>query len=120
MLKLLKSKKLSQQNRLQILNSLAEQVTLPIQDIITFDSQGTIQVRGKELTPDQTIQLREGAVALQNNSAYKLIHDQVAFEAIKYGVHSSTSMEMMLLSKSAIWIQEQETALIVKLAGESV
>lgn len=91
---------------------------LPVKDIVTYDVQGTLQVNGKVLDTEQAIQIREGAVALERNWTYKLIKDQIAYEAIKMGVHSSLSMEMILMSKAAIWLQEQEKKLISDLSGD--
>ena len=91
LLKLLKLKKLSQANKTLILNYLLE---------------------GVELTVEQAMRLREGAVALKNNWASNLIEEQIKYEAIKYGVHSSLTFDMLYMSKAAIWIQEQRKRLI--------
>lgn len=103
------------------MNFLLERVnTLPIKDIITYDLSGTVRVNGKELTPEQAILLREGAVSLEKNWTYRLIKEQIAYEAIKMGVHSSITMDMILFSKAALWIQQQELKLISELKGDEV
>jgi hypothetical protein len=103
-----------------ILNYLLEEVgATPFKDILTYDLDGTVHVAGKKLTSEQLIQLREGAVALENNWTYRVIKEQLAYEAVKYGIHSSLTTDMLLLSKSALWIQEQEKRLIKELSGEN-
>lgn len=115
---LLKNKDLSPSHRALILNHLLEDVqALPIKDTFTYDLEGTIKVNGKSLDKEQVMLLRDGAVSLGNNWTYRLIKDQILYEAIKMGVHSSLSMEMILMSKAAIWIQEQEKKIIASLGG---
>lgn len=62
--------------------------------------------------------IREGAVALQKNWAYRTIKEQIAFNAVKMGIHTSVSIEMLMLSKAALWVQQQEIVLIEKLSGQ--
>lgn len=112
----LKSKEISKEDRALILNTLLDSVqALPLKDLITFDVQGTLKVNGRELDPEQMIQLREGAVALEKNFAYRLIKDQTLYEAIKMGVHLSLSLDMVLMSKAAIWVMQNEDKLIKQL-----
>lgn len=116
---LFRSKRLKTEDRALILNFLLESVgALPINDIITFDPSGTVLIKGKELTTEQAIELREGAVSLQKNWAYRVIKEQIAYEAVKYGVHSSLTFDMLIFSKSALWIQQHEAKLISDLTGE--
>lgn len=118
---ILKNRKISTNSRLLITNYLLESINaLPIKEIITYNLEGTVRINGKELTPEQAIQFKEGAVALENNGTYRVIKDQIAYEAIKMGIHSSLSMEMILMSKSALWLQEQEKKIISDLAGQEV
>lgn len=91
---------------------------LPFRDVVTFDLDGTVYISGKKLDTDQSIRLREGIVSLSNNQAYKAIKEQIAYEAVKLGVNSSLSMDMVLMSKSALWLQEQEKRLVAELSGE--
>lgn len=91
---------------------------LPFKDILTYDLNGTVRVADKNLTPEQLIQLREGAVSLEKNWTYRVIKEQIAYEAVKYGVHSSVTTDMLLLAKAALWIQQQEIKLIKNLSGQ--
>lgn len=102
-----------------MLNALLEAVhALPVKDIISFDQQGTLQVQGKKLDTEQAIAMQSAIAALKNNMAYRLIKEQIAFEAVKYGVHSSLTFDMLYMSKAALWIQQQEINLISKLGTE--
>ncbi len=115
----LQNPQLTPQQRLRVFNTLLASVdALPFKDIITYDMDGTIKVQGKKLEMEQAILLKEGAAALKRNFAYQTITQQVLFEAIKYGVHSSLSVEMLLMSKAAIWLLEQEKKWIKELSQE--
>lgn len=116
LLKILKTKRLKSEDRLLILNALLEKVeALPIKDIITYDLSGTIKINNKTLSVEQAILLRQGAISLENNATRKIITEQVTWEAIKFGVHSSLSIESILFAKAALWLIEQEKAIILKL-----
>lgn len=116
---LLRRNKFKGEDKARVINSLLENIdALPIADIISFDLQGTILVKGKPLEPEQAMSIREGAVALNRNQARKLIREQIAFEAIKMGVHSSLNLDMVLFSKAALWLQQQEDRIIKDLVKD--
>lgn len=118
---ILNSKRIKGESKALIFNALLENIgSLPIKDIFTHDLSGTVRVNGKDLTPEQAISLKEGAVALNKNWTYNLIREQVAYEAVKMGVHSSLNLDMVMFSKAALWHQEQEKKLISQLIGEEV
>jgi hypothetical protein len=115
----LRQKRFSTQDKAYILTALLSNIqALPIKDIISYDLQGTILVNGKPLTLEQAIALKESAVALADNSAYKLIKDQVAWEAIKMGIHRSVSTDQLILAKASLWVAQEEAKLINSLSGE--
>lgn len=117
---LLRNNRLKPEARALVMNTLLESVqALPIADLIAFDLQGTVQVRGKKLDTEQAMVIREGAVSLEKNPTYRLIKEQIAFEAVKMGVHSSLTLDMVLFAKAALWIQQQEIKLIGELKGEA-
>lgn len=121
LLRLLKNQRLNNESRSLILNFFLESIqVLPIRDTITFDDMGTVKINSKFLTLEKALQLREGAVNLQKNWTYRLIKDQVAYNAIKMGVHSSLTFEQLILSKASLWVAQQEALLIESLAGETV
>ena len=121
LIKLLKSKKTSSEDRALILNTLLERINaLPIADIISYDLNGTLLVNGKSLSVDQAISLKESAVALQKNQFYRIIKEQIAFNAISIGIHKGNTLEQILFSKSALWIQQQEMELISKISGQNI
>lgn len=119
LLKLLKSKKTNSEERSLILSFLLEKVNiLPIKDIITYELDGTVKVNDKNLSLEQAISLRESAVALQANQCYRLIKEQIAYEAIKIGIHMGNTLEQIIFPKAALWIQTQEIELISKIVGQ--
>jgi hypothetical protein len=105
--------KTSAEQRALILNFLLEKINaLPLKDIISYNNDKTIQVAGKSLTPEQAIMLRESAIALKNSWFYRVMKEQIAFEATKMGINNSLDMGGVLFAKAAIWIQQQEINLI--------
>ncbi len=116
LIKILKNKKTTLEDRQLILETLLESITVvPITDIVTFDNNGTLLLSGKTLNIDQAIALRESAIALQKNQFYKVIKEQIAMEAIKIGVHKGNTLEQIMFPKAALWIQQQEMELIAKM-----
>lgn len=121
LLRLLKSKQLSEADRARVLNSLLASVqALPVREIITYDLDGTMIVNGRKLTTEQAISMKQAATSLQNNRFYRLIKEQIAWEAIKMGIHQSHVFDAVLMSKSALWIQSEEMKLIRNVAGEEL
>lgn len=119
LLKLLKNKRIKSSDKELIYQALLEKIIiLPIKDLITFDSDGTIKINGKGLETEQAINLRESAVALDKNWAYRVIKEQIAFEAIKIGIHKGNTLEQIIFPKAALWIQQQEIELINRLSGQ--
>lgn len=88
---------------------------LPIKDVITFGPQGIILVNDRPLTKEQLILLKNGADALEKNWTYKLIKEQVTYQAIKMGLHQSISLDATFVAKAAIWVQQEERKLIDRL-----
>ena len=64
------------------------------------------------------IAFREGAVALEKNWTYRTIKEQIAYEAIKLGIHGSIDMDGVMFSKAAIWLQQEEIKLVKRLSGD--
>lgn len=116
---LLQRRTIASSDRALILNYFLKEINaLPVTDIVSFDALGKLRINGKELTVEQAISLKESAVSLQNNQAYRLIKDQITYEALKLGIHTSITLEMVLMSKAALFIQQQEALLISKLSQE--
>lgn len=117
---ILRHKKISLEDRDLILNSLLTSIhALPTDDVITFGTNGTVRVGNKELAADQAIALREGAVNLGKNWTYKVLKEQIAFDAITIGVHKANTPDQAVFCKAALWIQQREKELISKLAADS-
>ncbi len=110
---------LSQEDRIALMTCILDKIqALPIQDIVTFDEQGTILLQGKKLEPDQAIIFRESAVALKDSFARKVINEQVTFEAIKLGVHISLNTDQVMFAKAALWIIQEEKRLLTQITEE--
>lgn len=91
---------------------------LPICDIITFDTQGTIQIKGRSLEPEQAKAFAESARLLRDSFAKKVIREQVAFEAVKMGIHQGLTPDMILFAKAALWYAQEEDKVLGKIIAE--
>lgn len=115
---LLKSNDLSVEDRSLLTYLVLDNLhALPIRDIISFNEDGSVIVNGKTLVSEQITLLRESARAALNNTALKLIHDQVEFTAVTIGIHKSNKVENLLFGQSAIWYGQQEKNLLTVLAN---
>jgi len=109
----LKSKRLSGVQKTRVTNELLKNINaVPIHEIITYDQQGSLVIQGRKLEFEQAQALLMNMEALKNNNARKLIREQVAFEAIKLGLHQGETPEKILFAKAALWYAEQEQKLI--------
>lgn len=115
----LRNSRLSGENKIKITNVLLDNIqAVPFKNIISFSREGTILIRGKEMEPDQAIAFRGAAIALQDNIARKIIHDQVMFEAVKMGIHQGLNQDMIMFSKAAMWYGEEENRLLSSIVAE--
>ena len=90
----------------------------PIRDIITFDTQGTIQIKGRSLEPEQVKVFAESARLYKDSFAKRIIREQVAFEAVKMGVHQGLTPDMILFAKDALWYAQEEEKVLGKIIAE--
>lgn len=89
---------------------------LPFRDII-ITSEGTLKINGRTPTMEEMRILQEQAKAALNNQTLKLIWDEVAFTAVKIGIHSAITNDQVYFAKSALWWGQQEQSLLSRLAG---
>lgn len=113
----LRHKKLSGEQKLIVTSALLDNLNaIPIQKIITFDQQGTVYVRGKQLSANEAIAFRESCIAMQDSFARKIINEQIKYEAISLGIHIGDSVDKIIFSKSALWLIEQENELLARMS----
>lgn len=84
---------------------------IPASDIIEIDETNGIKIAGKKISVEQAIVLRESARKVLAEPAWKVVHDQITFEAVKIGVHRGESPEQVYFSKVALWWKLQEMKL---------
>ena len=103
------------EDRVVITAALIEKINaLPIGNSIVLTEKG-IQINGRDLETEQVINFKESCIALNDNYARKIINQQLKFMAIIEGVHKGLSPEQLSFSKAALWLIEQEQALIEKI-----
>lgn len=117
-LKLLRHSALSlaERSRLStgILNKLG---ALPTGDIITVNESNEILVNGVLLEYERARALREGARAALNNVALRIVRQQVAYNAIKTGIHKAETESQLYFGRAALYYGQQEEDLLLLLAG---
>lgn len=115
----LRQKRLSGEQKALVTSALLENLrAFPIRDIITTDVNGSLVIKGKVLDTEQRMLFRESGAALRSSFTRRLIHDQMLFKAINIGVHQGQNTDAVVFSKAAIWVIQEENALIEKFTGE--
>lgn len=115
----LNSKRLSGDQRTAVMNEALKNISLlPSKDVIKFDMEGTLMVRGKKLDFETAKMFKESCMVLQDNFARKIFEEQTAYEAIKLGIHNGLNTEMIQFSKAILWWNEQQNKLISLVLGE--
>lgn len=116
---LLRHKNLSGESKALIMSALLDSVkALPIRKVISFRTDGTILIRGKILEKTDALNLLESAQMLSRNTFRKTLHEHIDFMAIEIGVHQGLTPEMIMFSKAAIWIHEQEREILSKIVTD--
>lgn len=109
----LRNKRLKGEQKAQITSELLKNLhAIPYKDILQTLQDGSVMINGKRMDIDTARMFRDSCIALRDNFARKIIHDQVLFEATKIGVHQANSQDAITFSKSAIWNQNEENILI--------
>lgn len=106
---------LSPKDHTRLLGILNKNMGLfPIADVIVLRQDGATCVNGRELDMDELIKFRQGISAIRDNWAFKLIMDQVLFEAVKHGVHYGDTPEKIMFSKSATYFCSKFAEVLAK------
>lgn len=116
----LENESLPTEDRGALLVAVLDKVhALPIQNAIVISPQG-IMIQGKPITQEQAINLQQSCLALNDNQAFKVIHEQVRHLAVVEGVYKGLTPEQILFSKAALWVLEQQVVLIEKIVTSAV
>lgn len=107
--------KLSEMEALNLL--IARTGALPLHRILTTDAGGKLHVRGRPLSTEEQFKLREQAEAIRDSAAWKLLRENVLYEAVSKGVHEALNTDQLHFSKAAIWHLQQFDQLLETLAG---
>lgn len=113
---LLKSKRLSGESKALVMSALLDNIkALPIRKVITFSPDGTIYIRGRRVEKADALTLLESAEMLQRNTFRRTLQEHIDFIAIELGVHNGLNQDMIMFSKAALWIHEQEKDILSKI-----
>lgn len=112
-------KKLSQEERIYLTNQLLSTVgALPLHATFTVDEAGKLLMNGSLVEYERAVVLRESAQNLLNSPTWKLVKEQVLYQAISKGVHEALNNDQVLFGKSAIWYNQQLDDMLKTLAQE--
>lgn len=115
---LLKNKRLSKDDRLLLTRHLLTTLSgVPLHGILTIDGGGNLLIRGVKPEPELLISLRSQADALQHNQAWKLIREQVLYQAVALGAFEGTNVDQILFSRAGVWFGQKEKEWVELLAG---
>ncbi len=115
-IKQLRKSDLTLEDRVALTTCLLDKLNaVPIGDIIMFTENG-LMINGKMLDMEQTISFREASVALKENFARKVIHEQVRYKAIDLGINKAQSIDTLMFSKACIWVINELEILTAKLS----
>lgn len=118
---LLNRSNVSKDDRLLLTNAILDKLyAIPTRDIINLNEEGRLLVNNVPLDHEKTIQLRDSARAMLHSNARKMVKAQVAFNAVKMGVHKAKNTDEIFFAKAALWWGQQEDELYSLLAGEDV
>lgn len=116
----LRHARLSQEDRMLLTNQLLSTVgALPLHATFTVDEAGKLLMRGVPLEYEQAVVLRESANNILHSTAWKMVREQVLYEAISKGVHEALNNDQVLFSKAAIWFQQQQENTLKVLAQDA-
>lgn len=115
----LKCRILSGEQKAAVTSALLDNMlVVPIKDIVKIDETGTLLLNGKNLDLEQAIMFKDSVVSLKNSYARKFINQQITFNAINLGVHSGMNTDMIVFSKAALWVIQEEEKLLSTIAQD--
>lgn len=115
----LKHSRLSGEQKAFVTTALLDNLSaIPLRDIIRFDDYGVVLINGKKLEVEQALAFKESCKTMKDSFARKVIQEQVAYEAIKMGIHQGLTPDMIMFSKAALWYAQEENKLLSTVTTE--
>lgn len=90
---------------------------VPLTAMIQVDENRQILVRGRPVSTEQLVMLKESAAVAVNSQARNLIKEQVRFMAIDQGFLKSDDPKTQTFYKAALWFAQEEDTLLRQMAG---
>lgn len=114
-IKQLNSADLSLEDRAALTTALFDKLkTLPLEDAIIIEPN-KITISGKELDIDQIINFKDSCIALKDNFARKVLHEQIRYLATNLGIYKAATLEDIIFYKAALWNLNQQELLLEKI-----
>lgn len=92
---------------------------LPAGAILKKDTDGTLMVNGKRVNAKMAFALNSSAKRVLNERAFKLVNEQVRFEAVSIGIHQGLTPDQVLFAKSALWQIGEHVKALEELSGNA-
>lgn len=89
---------------------------VPLRDIITFQEDGSMYIRGERIDHEKAVKLREGALMALDNYTRAIVLEQVASVAGRRGVAEGDTPEKLYFYRAALWWGMLEQEILEKLA----
>lgn len=110
--RLLRITNLSISNRTELVNELLSKLqAIPAKAILGNTEEGTMTINGRPVVIEEARKLRDGCLALLDNSARRILREQIIYKATELAFKNGVTPEQMYFGRAAMWMFEQEDEL---------
>lgn len=75
-------------------------------DEVVETKEGRIFINGRPLTQEAENSFFQGLSGLENNASFRILMEQIAFKAIKKGLHEASKIEDQYFAKVALFYDD--------------
>lgn len=111
---------LSQRDKTRLVGAILDVThAIPLKEVLTFDPNGRLSsIRGRKPEMEDITRLKEGALAMLDNSARKLVSEEVLALAGRRAVVEGDTPEKLYFYRSAIWWAQAENDFFTRLSQQ--
>jgi len=111
---------LKTQDRIRLVGAILDVThAIPLKEVMKFDQTGRlVSVRGRAPELEDSTRLREGALAMLDNGARKLVSEEVLALAGRRAVAEGDTPEKLYFYRAAIWWAQAENEFFTKLSQQ--
>lgn len=116
--RLLRSSDLSTEERSLLTATLLDRLNaLPASAILKKDTDGTLMVNGKRISPKMAVAINSSAKRVLNERSFKLVNEQIRFESVNIGIYQGLTPDQNLFAKAALWEIGEHIKALQELSG---